>query len=539
VGCVAGFDYVIVGAGSAGCVVAGRLTEDSDVSVALVEAGGLDTAEEIRLPVTWSELFKGPFDWDLDSEPEPGLNRRRIYLPRGKVLGGSSSTNAMIYIRGHRADYDEWAAGPAPGWGFDEVLPYFRRSEDNQRGADLFHGVGGPLTVSDGRSCHPLARAFVAAGVEAGHRRNDDFNGDEQDGVGLFQLTQRDGMRCSTSTAFLGPALARPNLTVISGALAHRVLVENGRAVEVEFSREGTVQTVRAEREVVVCAGSYESPKLLMLSGIGPAHDLAAFDIDVLMDLPVGRGLQDHLFVLVNYLTDVETLETALSETNVELLASQGAGPLTSNLAEAGGFFRTRPDLPAPDVQVHMAPVMSIEENLGVPTAPALALGPCTLAPTSRGQVTLRTANPASAPRIVHNYLHTEQDRACIVAGLRIAMDIAAKPALRRHITAPFEVPDSDSDEDLLAFTRATGMTLYHPTSTCPIGSVVDPELRVHGIEGLRVVDASVMPSIVRGNTNAPTIMIAERAAALICDPHPMAAHPAPRESPTVTAREP
>ncbi len=511
-----GYDYVIVGAGSAGCVLAARLTEDPSVSVALIEAGGPDTAEEIHLPIAWSELFKGPYDWDLDSEPEPGLNGRRIFLPRGKVLGGSSSINAMIYARGNPADYDAWAANGATGWSYGEVLPYFLRSEDNERGEDSHHAVGGPLTISDGRSLHRLSSAFVAAGVEAGYTHNPDFNGATQDGVGFFQLTQRNGLRCSTSVAFLQPALGRSNLTVVSDALAHRVIIENGRAVGVDISRAGQVQAVRAQREVILSAGAYETPKLLMLSGIGPADALVALGVEVRADLPVGQGLQDHLLVLVNYLTDVETLETALTPANLELLETQARGPLTSNLAEAGGFFTTRPSLSAPDTQIHMAPVMSHQENLGIPTAPALAFGPCTLTPTSRGTVTLRTANPAAAPRIQHNYLATTEDRATIVAGLRIALDLAAQPSLASVIAGPFEVPASDSDDDLLDFARRVGMTLYHPTSSCAIGAVVDAELRVIAVDGLRVVDASVMPTIVRGNTNAPTIMIAERAADLI-----------------------
>ena len=510
------YDYVIVGAGSAGCVLAGRLSEDPDVTVALVEAGGPDTAEEIQLPIAWADLFKGPYDWDLDSEPEPGLNDRRIYLPRGKVLGGSSSINAMIYVRGNRVDFDGWAAGPAPGWSYEDVLPYFRRSEDNARGPGPFHGSGGPLSVSDGRFRHPLSDLFLAAAVQAGHWRNDDFNGQDQDGVGPYQLTQRQGLRCSAAKAFLQPALDRPNLTVIPDALALRVVCEGSRAVGVEYSSRRETTTIRADREVILSAGAYESPKLLMLSGIGPADVLTGFDLPVVADLPVGEGLQDHLFVLVNYATDVETFMTCATPGNVELFEREQRGPFASNVAETGGFFRTRAGLPAPNVQIHMAPVMSTQESLTAPTAHAFALGPCTLAPTSRGFVTLRSGDPASAPRIQHRYLDSEQDRDTIVEGLRIALDIAGQPAMRDVITGPVEVPTSESDADLLAFARRTGYTLYHPTSTCPIGPVVDPSLRVHGVDGLRVVDASVMPTIVRGNTNAATIMIAERAADLI-----------------------
>ena len=368
---------------------------------------------------------------------------------------------------------------------------------------------------------HPLSAAFVAAGVEAGYPHNPDFNAATQIGVGYFQLTQRDGMRCSTSVAFLSPATDRPNLTTIPDTLVHRVIIDNNRATGVEVSRRRAAgNDQRRTRSNLVSAGAYETPKLLMLSGIGPADALATFGLDVHADLPVGQGLQDHLFVLINYLTDVETLETCLTPANIELLETEARGPLTSNIAEAGGFFTTRPGLPAPDIQIHMAPVMSYQENLGIPTAPALALGPCTLAPSSRGTVTLRSANPAAAPRIQHNYLTTDEDKAAIIAGLRIALDIANQPSLRRVITGPFEVPESDSDTDLLAFARQTGLTLYHPTSSCAIGSVVDAQLRVHGVEGLRIVDASVMPTIVRGNTNAPTIMIAERAADLIRNEH-------------------
>ncbi|MER6346303.1 GMC family oxidoreductase [Streptomyces sp. NPDC001595] len=512
------YDYVIVGAGSAGCVLAARLSEDPGARVALIEAGGPDSAQEIHVPAAFPQLFKSGLDWDLDSDPEPGLGGRRTYLPRGKVFGGCSSVNAMIYIRGNRADFDGWAAAGATGWGYDDVLPYFKRSEDNERGEDAFHGTGGPLTVSDGRSGHPLPSAFVQAAVQAGHKTNDDFNGETQFGVGRYQLTQRGGMRCSTAVAYLHPALARPNLTVLSMARAHRVLIEGGRATGVEFERGGVVDVVRAEREVILSAGAYESPKLLMLSGIGPAAVLGAFGIGVVRDLPVGQGLQDHYMTLLNFPTAVDSLLSAATPENAELLQSAGRGPLTSNIGEAGGFFRSRDGLDAPDVQFHAAPVLFHQEGLGAVTEHGLSFGPCVLAPTSRGAVTLRSARPDAAPRIVHNYLTTAEDRDAIVAGTRIGLDIASQPAVADLVTGTFgDAPSaSDSDAELLAWARRVGQTLYHPTSTCAIGAVVDPELRVYDVAGLRVVDASVFPTVTRGNTNAPTIMAAEKAADLV-----------------------
>ncbi|MFF8375827.1 GMC family oxidoreductase [Streptomyces sp. NPDC015661] len=510
------YDYVIVGAGSAGCVLAARLSEDPDVRVALIEAGGPDTAQEIHIPAAFPQLFKSGLDWDLDTEPEPGIGGRRAYLPRGKVFGGCSSINAMIYIRGSRADYDGWAAAGATGWSYDEVLPYFKRAEDNERGEDAFHGVGGPLTVSEGRSGHPLSSAFVQAAQQAGHKANDDFNGADQFGVGRYQLTQRGGLRCSAAVAYLHPALGRPNLTVLSASHARRVVVEDGRATGVEVERGGDVEVIRAEREVILSAGAYESPKLLMLSGIGPAADLTAFGIDVVRDLPVGQGLQDHYMAMLSFRTDVESLISAASPENAALLQSEGRGPLTSNIGESGGFFRSRPELDAPDVQFHAAPVLFHQEGLGAATEHGFSFGPLVLAPTSRGAVTLRSPLPDAAPRIVHNYLVTPEDQECIVAGVRIALEIAAQQAVADLVTGPFEVPAPDSDADILAWARRVGQTLYHPASTCAIGTVVDPELRVYGVPGLRVVDASVFPSVPRGNTNAPTIMAAEKAADLI-----------------------
>ena len=514
--------YVIVGAGSAGCVLASRLSEDPAAEVVLIEAGPPDKAQQIHIPAAWPQLFKSRYDWDYASEREPRLDRRRVYLPRGKVLGGSSSINAMAYIRGARADYDGWARDGATGWAYDDLLPYFRRSEANERGEDQFHGKLGPLTVSDGRSRYSLMDAFVEAGVEAGHARNPDFNGETQEGVGFYQLTQRDGMRCSAAVAFLHPALGRPNLKVVTDALATRILFDGARASGVEFLHHGELQEIAAETEVILSAGAYNSPQLLMLSGIGPAADLAPLMIPVRVDLPVGQGLQDHPSLGMSWHSDTEGLLTAASPANAERLKSEGRGPLTSNIAEACGFFRTREGLEAPDIQINAVPANSEigEEGLGGSTTPGVGFGPCVLKPTSRGKVSLRSADPGRKPRILHNYFATEEDRRSMIEGVRIALDIAARPALRAHIKAPNFIPASRSDSDIWEYVRRYTGTIYHPTSTCVIGGVVDVELKVHGVQGLRVVDASVMPSIVRGNTNAPTIMIAEKAADMIRGAH-------------------
>jgi choline dehydrogenase-like flavoprotein len=509
-------DYVIVGAGSAGCALAGRLSEDPDVRVALLEAGGEDRRPEIRMPAAFPALFKSSLDWDLLGEPEPGLGNRRLYLPRGRMLGGCSSINAMIYIRGNRADYDGWAAAGCEGWSYDEVLPYFKRSEDNERGEDAYHGVGGPLRVADGRSMHPLVDTMLEAARQAGHEHNPDFNGARQEGVGRFQLTQKDGLRCSAVDAYVRPAVGRPNLNIITAALALRILFEGERAVGVEVARGDNVEQIRAEREVIVSAGTYQSPVLLMLSGIGPEDQLTPFGLEVRAPLPVGHGLQDHCMAQVNYLTDEPSLFGALTPENIALLESEGRGPLTSNIPEAAGFFRARPGVDAPDVEFHFAPSLFFDEGLTAPSDHGYCFGPVVISPTSRGRVMLRAPLPDSKPRVLCNFLTTEDDRQSMLEGMRMALEIARQAPLRAVEREPFSVPESDSDEDLMAFIRRAGQSVYHPTSTCAMGSVVDPQLRVYGFEGLRVVDASVMPKITRGNTNAPVIMIAERAADLI-----------------------
>jgi choline dehydrogenase len=509
-------DYAIVGAGSAGCVLASRLSEDPDASVLVLEAGGPDSAREIRVPAMFPIMFKSSLDWDLLGEEEPGLGGRRLYLPRGRMIGGCSSINAMIYIRGNRVDYDDWAAGGAEGWSYEDVLPYFKRGEDNERGEDAYHGVGGPQAVSESRSMHPLVDAMLEAAVQAGYHANPDLNGERQDGVGRFQLTQRGGLRFSTADAYLHPAADRPNLELRDCAFVERIVFEGDRAVGVEAVRNGVRETVRAEREVILAAGAYQSPVLLMLSGIGPANELEPFGIAVREDLPVGRNLQDHCMVNLNYESSVQALFGVFTAENFALLEQEARGPLTSNLPEAGGFFRTRPDLPAPDVEFHFSPSLFYDQGLTAPHAPGYAFGPVVVKPASRGKVMLRTPMADSKPRVLCNFLTTEEDRRSVVEGVRIALEIAAQPALKAVEKAPFSVPPSDSDEDILEWARAVGQSVYHPTSTCAIGAVVDPELRVYGVEGLRVVDASVMPTITRANTHATTMMIGEKAADLI-----------------------
>jgi choline dehydrogenase len=519
---MAAYDYVIVGAGSAGCVLAARLTEDPGVSVLLVEAGPADTKENIHVPAAFGSLFKTDIDWDYATAPEDGCNGRMMFLPRGKVLGGSSSINAMVYIRGAREDYDGWRDAGNPGWGYDDLLPYFKRSEDNERGESEYHGAGGPLTVSDSRSRNPMSEAWVEAAAETGLRLNDDFNGERQEGVGLYQVTQRGGMRCSTAAAFLRPALERPNLTVETNLQVQQLLIDRGRAVGVAAQRLGEPFEALAEREVILSAGAYNSPQLLMLSGVGPAEHLAMREIEVVADLPgVGQNLQDHINSGVIYTTEEPvSLIVGMEPEHQLAFAEEGRGPLTSNVAEAGGFWRSREELAAADLQFHAAPVMFVDEGLGDPVAHGVSFGACLLTPKSRGSVTLRSNDPSAKPWIRHSFLADEDDVRVMLDGLRLTMDIARAPALSPYCRDPFVAPASADDADLRAHLARRSQTLYHPVGTCAMGdgadAVVDSDLRVRGVDALRVVDASVMPGVPRGNTNAPTIAIAERAADLI-----------------------
>lgn len=501
-----GFDYVVLGGGSAGCVVASRLSEDPAVSVALIEAGPPDHDEVFRVPGRFSELQKSSFDWDLATEAESALGGRRAYLPRGRVLGGTSSINTMLYVRGSSADYDEWAAHGCDGWSYEEVLPLFRRSEDNQRGANPYHGVGGPLAVSDPDSVPSLLESWVAAGIEAGHPPNSDFNGPDQIGVGIYQATQRDGARASASSAFLEPARGRPNLSILTSTQAHRILWSGTQAVGVEVEYLGTIRRIAVEREVIVSGGAYMSPQLLLLSGIGSADELRPTGITPLHDNPeVGANLQDHAGCFLSYLSFI------------------GNDSVPGAWVEAGGFARTAgAEGPEPDIQFHVSPGGFAEEGEVETAESAISFGPYVTRPASRGRVWLRSALPQAKPRIRHNFLAEQSDRDTLREGMRMAMEIAKQPSLAtvlEDVAVSRDaglIPRSDSDDDIDEHMRTKAFSFFHPIGTCAIGRVVDPELRVLGVEGVRVADASVMPTLVRGNTNAPAIMIGEMLADIL-----------------------
>ena len=513
------YDYVIVGAGSAGCVLANRLSEDPDVQVLLLEAGPPDTNENIHVPLGYLQLGRTEVDWDYDSVPEQECDGRRIPLPRGKVLGGSSSVNAMVYIRGNPLDYDEWGI---TGWSYADLLPYFLKAEDNERGASRWHGVGGPLPVSEQRSGNLITRAFVDAGAQAGLERNEDFNGPGQDGVGMYQLTQRDGMRASTAVAYLHPVMERDNLTVMPYMQVQRVLFEDTRAVGVQASQLGQAQEFRAEREVILCGGAYNSPQLLMLSGVGPAEHLALREVEVLLDRPaVGENLSDHAATYMVWTTpEPQSLLLALEPAALEEYEATRTGPFASNFAESGGFARVAPDAPAPDVQFHVSPIHIVDEGMSDPEAHGVWVSPCLLTPQSRGSVRLASRDPTAKPIVRNAFYSSGDDLRTMIEGLRLTLEICAQPAMRPYCAEPFTTPDGETDDALRAHVSRTTFSIYHPVGTCRMGddadAVVDDQLRVNGLESLRVVDASVMPVVPRGNTNAPTIAIAERAADLI-----------------------
>ncbi len=517
------YDYVIVGAGSAGCVLARRLSEDPRTRVLLLEAGGPASAREVRIPAAFSKLYKTPVDWNYSTEPEPGLQNRKLYWPRGKMIGGSSSMNAMIYMRGNPADYDDWASLGNEGWGFRDVLPYFKKSERHERGASEYHGTSGPLNVADLRYVNPLTWSFLSAAKELGIAANSDFNGATQDGAGLYQVTQKNGQRHSSADAYLKPVLGRENLTVVAHSHAARIVLENHRAVGIEYICGGASGTVRIEREVVLAGGSINSPQLLLLSGIGPADEIRRAGICAFHDLPgVGKNLQDHLMVSVGYLcTKPVSMANAESLTNVLWYFLFKRGPLVSNVAEAGIFWRTRPGLNEPDLQLLFGPAYYVNHGLSPRKEHCFGFGPTLVAPESQGSISLKSANPLEPPLIRANYLSTPGDMRVIVEGVKLSRQLAHTKAFKPYRGGELH-PGSgvQSDEEIADFVRAEAQTLYHPVGTCKMGSgsmaVVDASLRVHGIDGLRVADAAVMPRITCGNTNAPTIMIAEKAADLI-----------------------
>src|SRR5262245_4307519 len=489
------YDYLIVGGGSAGSVLAARLSEDPDVRVALFEAGPVDDAPQIQIPAFFPQLLKTDIDWDFASEPEPAFEGRRVYMAQGKVLGGCSSINAMVYMRGNRADYDGWAAGGATGWSYQELLPYFIRSEANERGPSKFHGGSGPLSVQESRSQHPLTDRIIEAFIQAGHPRNNDFNGESQLGVGRFQLTQRNGTRWSAAAAYLRPQRGRANLEVITDATVVRVVLERSRAVGIEVHHRGTSQVIRADREVILSAGAYNSPKLLMLSGIGRAAELEALGVSAVADLPRAEDLQDHPAVLLSYFTDVPTLFRAGTAEDLAAFQQSGRGPLTSNIGEGGGFVRTDPSRELPDVGFHFGPAMVHGDFLSPPFADAYTLSAQVVMPTSRGVVEPRSARPDAKPRILNNLLRTEDDRRSLVSGVQRAMEVVHRPALAEVTLSPHLAPASSRDADVWEFIQHHALAFFHPTGTCGMGRVVDSRLRVLGLEQLRVVDASVMPT--------------------------------------------
>jgi len=540
-------DYIVVGAGSAGCVLAARLSEGGRFKVLLLEAGGDDRPTKnlgqfasnlmIHIPVGYAQTLKDPkVNWLYTTEPDPGSDGRQHVWPRGKVLGGSSSINAMLYVRGQQADYDGWRQLGCEGWAWDDVLPWFRKSQNQERGASDLHAVGGPLNVSDMRDAHPISEALIEACDQAGIPRSADLNGKDQEGACWYQVTQKNGARCSAAVAYLHPAMGRSNLQVETNALASRVLFEGKRAVGVEFVQNGVKRVAKARGEVILAGGAVNSPQLLQLSGVGAGDLLRQHGIAVVADLPgVGENLQDHYITAVRYRLKPGVVSVNEQSKGARLAAEalkylfSRKGMLTLSAAHVAAFCKSRPDLAGPDIQFHILPAtmdlekLFNEQKMELEGAPGMTIAPCQLRPESRGHVRIKSANPSDYPAIFANYLDDPLDQEVAIAGLKWARKIGEQPALAPYMDHEMNPgPGFESDEALLAFARASGSTLYHPVGTCMMGSgpmaVVDARLRVRGVEGLRVIDASIMPRLVSGNTNAPTIMIGEKGAAMILE---------------------
>lgn len=518
------FDYIVIGSGSAGGVIAARLTEDPQISVLLLEAGPVDDDEMIHMPLGFSTLFKTKWDWNYETTPQKHLAGRRAYWPRMKALGGCSSMNAMIYIRGNHADYDEWRDGyGASGWGYDDVLPYFTKAEHNTRLTDRFHGRGGPLHVEDRAYDHELSTSFIESGVSAGLKRNDDFNGAAQVGVGLYQVTCKKGRRWSVADAYIRPAQERPNLTVRTESFVTRIVLEGTRAVGVEYRRDGQIHIAHADAEVILSGGAINSPQVLMLSGIGPGAHLREMGIDVVVESSgVGQNLQDHpVSGILSYTKDTSDIAEMLGVGNLIKWRATGKGPLSSNVAETGAFFTSRDDLDLPDIQLHVAPTGFYDNGMHEPVRRALTTAVTLVNVQSKGHVKLRSADPTWHPEIDPGYFDDNADLEAMIGGFRRALDILRQGPVAKFIDEPWIPSSSDpTDAEIIEGIGKLGQTLYHPVATCAMGtiegSVVGPDLRVHGVDGLRVADASVMPRVPRGNTNAPTIMIGEKCADLI-----------------------